>query len=71
MGSTNGTFVNGQRVQSQAILQPGDRVLIGKLEFEIVIHDAVGAVQYARVAANFVGTSSDAGFMLSELAETP
>lgn len=71
LGSTNGTFVNGQRVQGQVILQPGDRVLIGKLEFEIAIHDSIGSVQYARASAPVVGSSSDAGFMLSELAEAP
>lgn len=72
LGSTNGTFVNGQRVQGQAILQPGDRILIGKLEFEIAIHDSVAAVNYARAAAApAFGSNSDAGFMLNELAEMP
>lgn len=71
LGSTNGTFVNGQRVQGQAILQPGDRILIGKLEFEIAIHDSVAAVHYARAAAPAFGSNSDAGFMLNELAEMP
>ena len=70
LGSTNGTFVNGQRVQGQAILQPGDRILIGKLEFEIVIEGAAAAVQHAR-AEVAIGMSSDAGFLLSELAEIP
>ncbi len=70
LGSTNGTFVNGQRVQGQAILQLGDRILIGKLEFEIVIEGAVAAVQHARGEAS-VGSASDAGFLLSDLAETP
>ncbi len=37
-GSTNGTFVNGERVQSQAVLNSGDRIGIGTLEFEVVIH---------------------------------
>ena len=72
LGSTNGTFVNGQRVQGQAILQPGDRILIGKLEFEIAIHDSVAAVHYSRVAAApAFGSNSDAGFMLNDLAEMP
>ncbi len=72
LGSTNGTFVNGQRVQGQAILQLGDRILIGKLEFEIAIHDSVAAVNYARATpAPALGSSSDAGFMLNELAEMP
>ncbi len=71
LGSTNGTFVNGQRVQGQAILQPGDHVLIGKLEFEIVIHDSVAGVHYARSSTAAVGSNSDAGFKLTELAEMP
>lgn len=70
LGSTNGTFVNGQRVQGQVILQPCDRILIGKLEFEIVIQGAVAAVQHARADVP-LGSSSDAGFLLSELAEMP
>ena len=70
LGSTNGTFVNGQRVQGQAILQPGDRILIGKLEFEIVIEGAVATTQHARSEAP-LGSLSDAGFLLSDLAETP
>lgn len=70
LGSTNGTYVNGQRIQGQAILQPGDRVLIGKLEFEVVIEGAVPAVQHARPAVPF-GSSSDVGFLLSDLAESP
>jgi predicted component of type VI protein secretion system len=67
LGSTNGTFVNGQRVHGQVVLHSGDRVLIGKLEFEMVIQNAV-AVQYARVAPS---TGSDAGFKLTDLAEMP
>ena len=70
LGSTNGTFVNGQRIQGQAILQPGDCILIGKLEFEIVIEGAVGVAQHAR-AEKAVGSSSDTGFLLSDLAEMP
>lgn len=70
LGSTNGTFVNGHRVQGQVILQPGDRILIGKLEFEIVMEGAVAAVQHARNETS-VGSVSDAGFLLSDLAETP
>jgi len=71
LGSTNGTFVNGQRIQGQAILQTGDRILIGKLEFEISINNSAGAVQYARAAAPAFGSSSDTGFLLNDLAEMP
>src|SRR5690349_19521616 len=34
LGSTNGTFVNGNRVRGTAVLSSGDRVTVGKLEFE-------------------------------------
>lgn len=37
LGSTNGTFVNGERVQGQAVLNSGDRVKIGRLEFELEV----------------------------------
>ena len=70
LGSTNGTFVNGQRVQGQVVLQPNDRVLIGKLEFEIVIEGMAQAVQHARIASSQL-SESGTGFLLSDLAETP
>ena len=37
LGSTNGTFVNGNRVRGTAVLSNGDQVAVGKLEFEVVI----------------------------------
>ncbi len=37
LGSTNGTFVNGQRLVGAVNLKQGDRVLIGKLDFEVMI----------------------------------
>jgi len=49
LGSTNGTYVNGERIQGQVVLKPGDRVEIGKLSFELVVRQtaavpvAVGA----------------------------
>lgn len=38
LGSTNGTYVNGQRIQGQVVLQPGDAVQIGKLAFQLVVY---------------------------------
>jgi hypothetical protein len=37
LGSTNGTFVNGERIQGQVVLKPGDHVSVGKLSFEVVV----------------------------------
>ncbi|MFN0198737.1 MAG: FHA domain-containing protein [Planctomycetaceae bacterium] len=39
LGSTNGTFVNGEQVKGQVVLQSGDRVSVGKLEFIVEIHE--------------------------------
>ncbi|MGQ0636038.1 MAG: FHA domain-containing protein [Planctomycetaceae bacterium] len=39
LGSTNGTFVNGDRIQGQVVLKPGDHVVVGKLSFELVVHE--------------------------------
>ena len=33
--STNGTMVNGERVERQ-LLKPGDRVTIGRVDFEVM-----------------------------------
>ena len=38
LGSTNGTYVNGERIQGQVVLQPGDAVQIGKLAFQLVVY---------------------------------
>lgn len=43
LGSTNGTSVNGERIRKETVLEVGDRVIVGNLEFEIKIHDAAGA----------------------------
>ncbi|MFV0443832.1 MAG: FHA domain-containing protein [Planctomycetaceae bacterium] len=37
LGSTNGTFVNGQRIQGNVQLKPGDLVSAGKVELMVVI----------------------------------
>ncbi len=39
LGSTNGTFINGEQIHGVAILETGNKVSIGKLEFEIVIKE--------------------------------
>ncbi len=56
LGSTNGTFVNGERVQGQVVLEPGDHVSVGKLSFEIVIRK--GAPVSAPVASQSDDSSS-------------
>lgn len=41
LGSTNGTFVNGERLRGQVMLKAGDRVYIGKLDFEVLLREPV------------------------------
>lgn len=58
LGSTNGTFVNGERLRGAVVLNAGDRVSVGKLEFEVVIGDeALPAGQPA--AADSPGAPTD------------
>ena len=40
LGSTNGTIVNGERIRKETVLQPGDHVIVGSLEFEVKIHES-------------------------------
>ena len=44
LGSTNGTFVNGERLQGQVVLKAGDHVSVGKLSFEIVVKQTAARV---------------------------
>lgn len=37
-GSKNGTLVNGERITGERELKHGDRLVIGPLEFELVVH---------------------------------
>ena len=46
LGSSNGTFVNGERINSLAVLSPGDRIAIGLSVLEVRAADE----QQARVA---------------------
>ena len=41
LGSTNGTFVNGRRVQ-HAVLAPGDRLRVGRVELTITKEAGAG-----------------------------
>jgi len=43
LGSTNGTLVNGERIQRETVLSNADRIVIGNLEFELVVRAGVQA----------------------------
>ncbi|VAX41650.1 hypothetical protein MNBD_PLANCTO02-827 [hydrothermal vent metagenome] len=53
LGSTNGTFVNGERIQGVTILKDGDTVHIGKLAFQVAISQATtDSVETKAIAAH-------------------
>ena len=35
LGSSNGTFVNGQKIKEQRVLEPGDELTIGQVKFRV------------------------------------
>ena len=44
LGSTNGTLVNGQRIQDEVVLKHGDLVQVGPLGFKVILEGAPVAV---------------------------
>jgi pSer/pThr/pTyr-binding forkhead associated (FHA) protein len=36
LDSTNGTFVNGQRIEKRATVKAGDRIGVGRVELEVI-----------------------------------
>lgn len=50
-GSTNGTIFRGERLSGKTSISSGDRVVVGPLEFDVLIETAVEAVAPAPVAA--------------------
>ena len=50
LGSTNGTFVNGQRITDPTALGNGDRVSFDVVEFNLVVQDPKADMTYLRSA---------------------
>ncbi len=59
LGSTNGTYVNGERLKGSVVLNSGDRVTVGKLEFEVLLGDDVATGQAEKPEAAAVETAGD------------
>ncbi len=49
LGSRNGTFVNDNRIESDCELKLGDRLKVGKLEFEVLIDQGLGGIKKPKV----------------------
>jgi predicted component of type VI protein secretion system len=68
LGSTNGTFVNDHRVRGEEVLKSGDRVRVGKLDFELVVGEPVapevqpGAPADASISETAPLAASDTSF---------
>jgi pSer/pThr/pTyr-binding forkhead associated (FHA) protein len=45
LGSNSGTFVNGRRIQSEAILKPGDDVTVGDVTLHVVLPESPRVTQ--------------------------
>jgi predicted component of type VI protein secretion system len=45
LGSTNGTLVNGTRIRKDVVLVAGDKIVIGNLEFELVVRPGIAALE--------------------------
>jgi pSer/pThr/pTyr-binding forkhead associated (FHA) protein len=64
--SSNGTFVNGKKIEGQQILKPGDVLTLGKVKFRVVKIDGTGmpkpgdtAVPEAPVSTGDSGSSDE------------
>lgn len=60
LGSTNGTLVNGERIQGQVVLKAGDHVAVGKLSFEIVVKEKAPVAQPVAARGDASATASSA-----------
>ena len=74
VGSTNGTFVNGEKITGRARLQEGDRILVGTSIIKVVAVDAQTANQSEaearrRLEAGAARQSSSAGRPMSGVIE--
>ena len=66
LGSTNGTFVNGQRITTQVVLKQGDQIRIGKLAFEIQIEIITTKAPVAEVVPEPIAIDYTQGMSGSE-----
>ncbi len=65
--SLNGTYVNGERVASEAVLRCGDQLRIGPLVFEVVIEFAKALVPMVRDLPDLVPGTAGGNANLSTL----
>ncbi len=65
LGSKNGSYLNGQRIEGEHVVESGDQFQVGPLEFEIVIEHVLGGAKrpaardVKEVAARTAAASSE------------
>ncbi|MEW4566419.1 FHA domain-containing protein [Tautonia sp. JC769] len=65
LGSANGTFVNGKRIEEQRVLEPGDVLMVGPIEFRI---ESLTSGASSAVEAREIASGSGAGVKASDTA---
>ena len=68
LGSTNGTFVNGERLKGAVVLKQGDRVLIGKLDFEVLLQEGSSTLPASSVETVMIAGSQEAASASTQFA---
>lgn len=51
LGSKNGTYVNGDRIEGDRVLKPGDHLKVGPLDFEVLIDYGLGGDKRPKVGS--------------------
>ena len=67
LGSTNGTAVNGETIRKEVVLQQGDQVTVGSLEFVVAINEVDSAPKTEQVSADTKETVVAGTETLSEM----
>lgn len=69
LGSTNGTRVNGDLLRGEVVLKPGDRIVIGRLEVELVIRHEGAVPSGVSAPAAVDSSAADVSTVVTPAAE--
>ncbi|MCX7805734.1 MAG: FHA domain-containing protein [Planctomycetota bacterium] len=59
MGSTNGTYVNGRRVEGEAVLAKGDQITFGDSTVEVVLEESIADIPTHALPAQDIAKAYD------------
>lgn len=66
LNSRNGTYVNGNRISTDTALDTGDRIQIGRLEFEVNVNGRKRAPEPVKAAGGVTDSSGSLEFDVTE-----